>query len=424
MGPHRPGGTEINRYLWLLRQRAFFSLYMGQTISRLGDGIAQIIITWTVWESTNSPWLVGLALIFQTVPPVLLGFAAGVAADRYPHRNVMIASDVARMAVTLAVAIIGWTVGLTHWHLMVTGFLLVTGSTFFGPARSAIVPSLVPRDRVEAANGLLSGSFHGALLIGPLLGGWLLGFTGVATLIFLDSLTFAISLATLLALPGNTRSADGPRRSVFVQARDGVATVWDNPSLLWVVGTFGVGTFLAGGVFQVGKTLLMDHIGAGAAGLGLYSTVSGVGLMLGSFLCGRKTVQYKARVVMLAWAADGLLLALLGLSPNLWVALALGLLGGIANAYINVPTESLIQLHGGENTGKVFSYWMITIWLGETVSLAFFSPLFSRMPLPAMWGFTGLGLALLALLALRWVWSLTDGDNRARSRKPSAEAAW
>lgn len=402
----------MGRYYWLMQQRSLLALFLGQVISRLGDGMFKLALAWIVWTKTSSPALVALALIAQTVPPLLFSFAAGIVADRTVHRNQMIATDVVRMVVTATLAVVGWSGGINHWHLILTGFLLSSGSTFFGPARAAIVPLLVPKEYLGAANGLMSGSFHAAMLIGPLIGGFLLRFTTAPALLMVDALTFAVSLVTLLMLPA-TSSRGRRHGSIYGDAGEGLAVVRRNPSLLWVVGTFGIGTFLSGSVGDVGQILLMDHIGGGPTGLALMSTALGIGLAIGSFLVGRAVVHHHARVVMLAWAADGLLLVLLGLSPSLWVALLLAFFSGIIVAYINVPTESLIQMHGQGNTGKVFSYWNISIWLGQTAGLAVLSPLFRRLPLPTVFAIGGLTLSVLALVGVKRCWSLTDESREA-----------
>ncbi|MFZ5817424.1 MAG: MFS transporter [Bacillota bacterium] len=402
-------------YLALLRHRSFLALYLGLTLSQLGDGLASIAITWAVWKSTDSPAMVAIALLLQTLPRTLLSFYAGILADRHPPRRVMLAADLVRLLITLAAAVVGWRGALGPWGLVTAGFLLTCASAFFAPARAAVTPRLVAPAELPAANGLMSGTFLAARLLGELLGGFLFTAVGAATLIFLDALTFGVALLAVLQLP----SAGTPGRerlSFGAEVRQGLAAVWRTPALRWVVGTFAIGTLLAGGAVGVGKTLLVDQFGVGAGGLGLMSTASGVGVVIGSLLAGRSRLLqlHPARTVMLAWAVEGVLVLLLGFSPSLWVALAAVFGGGVTTAFLNVPAESLIQAHGGPHTGKVYSYWTISIWLGESVSLAAAGWLFGALPVGMVFGLMGLALLLLAVAAQRWVWHL---------RTPEAPAA-
>lgn len=412
----------MRTYGALLKNRAFLFLYLGLLISRLGDGMADIVITWTVWESTSSPVMVAITLIINVVPRVVFSFAAGLAADRLVHRTIMAACDIGRMVVVAGAALLAWHGMLETWQLLVASFLISSLGALFGPARAACMPHLLPPDQVQPANGLMSGTFHGALLLGPFLGGMLLNVLNTGSLLMIDAATFVLSLAGILLLPVTRTQRAAHRQSVLADSREGLAMVRGTPALLWVIGTFAIGTFLAGGAGSVGKPLLVDRVGAGAAGLGSMSTVMGLGIMLGSLIAGRLSTRHRVRLVMLAWAADGLLLALLGVAPNLWALLAVSFASGIGTAFINVPTESLIQLHGGTNTGKVFSYWGISIWLGEAASLAVVGPLFSRLPYAAVFAIAGTAMAVAGLAAALRTWSLPDGAGAPAPAQAKAPA--
>lgn len=370
--------------------------------------MASIVITWTVWESTGSPLMVALSMLSSTVPQILFSFAAGIAADRFSHRQVMMLSDAARVLVTVAAALLVWSGEIQSWHWLTINFLLFTAGSFFGPARAAAISRIVPTSDLQAANGLMTASFHTALLVGPLAGGVMLRWFDAGTLLLVDSLTFGVSMLGLMAIPHTLSDSRSERPGLLGSVREALAALRATPSLLWVVGTFGVGTFLAGGIHQVGKTLLVDQVGAGAAGLGLLSFASGVGIMVGSLLIGRLRSRQRARLVFLGWLGVGLVMGLYSLPTSLWLLVVATLLSSLASAVINVPTGALIQQYGGNSTGRVFSYWTINIWAGESISLALAAPLFALWSVPAVFGGAGLLLCLVALLALRRVWAFED----------------
>lgn len=118
---------------------------------------------------------------------------------------------------------------------------------------------------------------------------------------------------------------------------------------------------------------------------------------------------------MLAWTMEGILIAVMGVSPNLWFALLLALLTGVATGLINVPSETAIQQYGKENTGKIFSFWLISIWFGQLLSLAIFSPLFKWFSIEFVFGLSGSILAILGILGVLFTREVNDKQQYSTS---------
>src|SRR5947207_9236633 len=128
------------------RSRPFTLLWVGQTISLLGDAVFTIAITWEVLLLTGSATAMSLLLIAQWAPRVLFLMFGGVIADRISRRLLMLCADAGRGCILLVVAWLGWVHVLQFWHLIALAPLFGIVSSFFDPAYQAIMPQLVEQD--------------------------------------------------------------------------------------------------------------------------------------------------------------------------------------------------------------------------------------------------------------------------------------
>src|SRR5919204_80524 len=180
----------------LFRHRDFRLLFVGQGVSRLGDGLYTAAIAWLAWSLTHQPGAVALVTAAAYGPTFMTTLIGASYADRYDRRRLMIATDVVR-AVVVAITPLLLALGLLNLTLLVAAVALLSlvGAPF-APARNAIVPEIVPAERLLEANGLLQVAFRAAFFVGPLLGafrlplglaetpvvaGVLLGMTGFAS---------------------------------------------------------------------------------------------------------------------------------------------------------------------------------------------------------------------------------------------------
>lgn len=299
----------------LLAQRSFAGLWWGQLCSITGDRLTYLALMGLLFERTGSgPAYAGLLAVLGNVviAPVLL-FApfAGAWIDRRNLKSVLVIADVARAVIVFAMPIVyGWSNDLTTVFGLV--FLLFTINVFFLPAKSALIPDVVPREQLLAANSLLAGAGIAATGIGALVGGWVVDRWGWALAMRLDALSYLVSVAGLaLIAPMRHHSAapemqtgvasylrdvlDGWRllrsRATIVVALLALATVWWSGGVLHVAGNDHVQTAASvPGMLRIG--ILLCAIGAGT-GVGTWwinrhgrdhapSVVLGAGLTLAS----------------------------------------------------------------------------------------------------------------------------------------------
>jgi hypothetical protein len=164
-----PGADAGRRpRLWApARNRNFRLLWMGQSLSLLGDGFSVIAFAWITLTLTDSTLALGFVLAFQAVPRALFTLVGGSLGDSWSTRTLMAVSSFARAGLMAMVGIVGLTGNLTVWMLCAAAAAFGTVDAFFHPARVAILPTVVEPDMLPPANALLGAGARTAAVIGP-----------------------------------------------------------------------------------------------------------------------------------------------------------------------------------------------------------------------------------------------------------------
>jgi MFS family permease len=181
-----------------LKSRPYTMIWIGQTISNLGDGIFNIALAWQVLLMTHSGTAMGIVLVASTIPRLVFVLIGGVAADRLPRRLIILWSDGGRGLIVLLISILGFMSLLQFWHLIIEALIFGVVEGFFYPAIMAITPDLVEKDDLASANALNSFSATLAQLLGPMLGAVLIALINPLGAFSVNALSFFISMAFLL----------------------------------------------------------------------------------------------------------------------------------------------------------------------------------------------------------------------------------
>lgn len=329
--------------LHALRSPNFALLWTAQVISGFGDKITLFALAFVTWELTRSALSTALAVVISTVPFAIFGFFGGAIADAVGHRRAMIACDIIRL---LAIASIPAILELGLPLAVVYGLVFVAAlcSAVFNPARLAIVPDLVPRERLSASNSMVFASDRTVEIAGTLLAGLL-----VAALrelaFYVDAVTFGLSALLLYRIA----IVDPPVRPVSwarigADALDGVRIIRDH-AVLRANTVFSLLGQLSLPVFNGLTPVLIfreyglgpEQYGAAEAALALGAVVAGI--FYPTFLGGLR----KGRTIVAGFAAVGLALIAIAASPDFTVSLALFALLGVANVISFVPNVTLSQ---------------------------------------------------------------------------------
>ncbi|MFF4277080.1 MFS transporter [Streptomyces sp. NPDC001536] len=323
----------------LLRDRNFLLLFAGQGISRFGDGLYTAATAWLAWSLTKDPTAVAVVSVSAFAPAFMATFVAASYADRRDRRKLMIATDLARVAV-VAVASVLLSLNLLNLPLLVatTALLALIGAPF-APARNAIVPQIVPDDRLQQANGLLQVAFRAAFFVGPLVLAPLLAFGSLQSALVVNGLTFLGSAAAVAAIRVTRPAPARGQTGLWSDLSAGLRAVRAAPDVLVVIVTFVLALALTNGFLTVG---LVAVVGQGGQ-YGLLLGVAGVAEVVGALLLAGLRIRRLALAAVLAWALLGIFRAPLGTVTSHAVAAVLLTATGLASALTDIPLIALVQ---------------------------------------------------------------------------------
>jgi dTMP kinase len=381
------GDTDSVSYLTLFRNTRYLKLFLAQAISSLGDWIGVIAIAILANEKAGYTG-VGLVMIARVIPGFVAGPIAGVFADRFDRRRLMIGADVARAVIIFSLPFVP-----NLGYFLIASAALESLTLMWGPAKDASLPHVVAPKEMTRANSLnllavygpwplasilfafmsTLGSFFGRTV--PVLEG--LEGEPEALALWLDSLTFCFSALMIwsLALPSSRRrgtrfSLQDVRRDLVEGLRFVVKHRQVRPWLLGVAFTFTA----AGGVFSLGPGFVEEVLGGGGRGFALLIGFLGAGMIIGLLAVGiiarrvHKDVLFSGSILLLGVGLIGLA-SMSALSLAIPIASALGFFGGAAYS----TGYSLIhETTKDELRGRTFSAAYTVIRLGTLIGLGLF----------------------------------------------------
>jgi MFS family permease len=364
----RPGGVSRVHILAPLRHREFRLLWSAMTVSLIGDGIFFVAIAWEAYELWNAPAALSIVGIGMTVPTIAFLLLGGALSDRLNRRLVMLASDVVRMVVMAVLAAHALTGTLSYWHLV--GLVAVYGAAtaFFTPAFEAIVPDIVPRRDLAAANSLDQLVRPIALrLAGPAVGGWIVATLGVGVAFAVDATSFALSTAVLLVMRPPPHPRTEHVESTIKAIKEGFRFVVGR---VWLWGTLGAAalTYLVFlGPAEVLLPYLVKNELEGSAGeLGLVFAAGGVGAVGAAIVVGQRGLPRRDITFMYAcWALATLAVAGYGLAATSWQLMLACLIFNALETAGTIVWVTVKQRHvPAALLGRVSSLdWLISVGL-------------------------------------------------------------
>ncbi len=340
--PSSPPASPRSGYHALLRNRSFALFFTAFSISTLGTAVVPVALTFALLGSGYSVSSVGIVLAAQTAPMVLLMLAGGVVGDRWPRRRLMIAADLLRCASQATLASL---LALGHPSLLVLMALAACcgiGTAFYGPAESGLIPQIAGAERIKDANSLCSLSGSLAAVVGPALGGLLVGLGGASVAIGLDAASYAISAACLSLMPVRPQAIP-PRVSLTTDLQRGWGEFNRYRWLQLVTLQQGVLNLLAFAPFFVLGPSLYAAIPDGARTWSFIASATGVGGITGGLLVLRVRLSRPLLGVQIAVALLATPLVMLALhAPVPLVVLGSGTFG-TALVFMNVLVQTSLQ---------------------------------------------------------------------------------
>ena len=342
-----------------LRHRPFALLWSGQTISRLGDSLYRIALSWWVLEKTGSAAAMATVAFFSLAPMLVFLLIGGVLVDRLPRFRIMLISDTVNTLVVGLVALLAHADRLEVWHIYAASIVFGLAEAFFYPAYSASVPQTVPPESLPSANSLTNLSWQLSGIVGPSLGAIIVATGGTGTAFALDSLSFLIAAACLFPLRRvHPPAATARPASPLADLREGLATVLAAP-FLWVsILVFAFINVTDAGPRNIALPFLIhDHLGLDVGALGLVASAFSLGSVGGAVVLGRmRRIRRRGPLAYGGIALGGLMILCYGLAPSLPFLVGAAFVYGVAFSIAGlIWTNTLQSMVPPEKLGRVSS---------------------------------------------------------------------
>ncbi|MFG1807362.1 MFS transporter [Streptomyces sp. NPDC049040] len=322
----------------------FRRLWLGQTLSGFGAQMTLVAVMFQVWQTTKSATWTGAVGLAQAIPLVVLGLFAGSLVDRVDRRRLYLLATAGQALCSLLLALQG-----LPGHASAAGVLvLVALQSCFGagggPASRTFVPHLLPGHQLAAGLALRRIAFQGAMLLGPVLGGLIVGALGVGACYLIDAATFAAALHGALGLP-RMGPGDEPARPGLRGVLDGLAFLGRTPAVRGALLTDLATTVLSMPI-SLFPLINAERFGGTPRTLGLFLTAIAVGGVAASIFSGTFTRFPRPGLAMLGGSATwGAALTLFGFSTNPWAGLAFLTVAGAADTVSVISRSTVVQMH-------------------------------------------------------------------------------
>ncbi len=283
--------------LAVLRNRPFLLLWLSQAATQIGGNMVIFGLTFIIFSSTNSSAAVSGLLLTFLVPSVLFSAVAGVYVDRLDRRRILVVTNLIRAAAFGAMLLVG-----DHLLLLyLLNTLVAIASTLFAPAEAAMIPRLVPRSQLLAANGIFTLTLNAAFPIGfALLGGIVVNLAGAPALLMLVALLYLVAAGFCYTLPPAPPAEEGDREhptvlgavhdaeqavgSTFGQLSEGIDFIRQNRSVSWSLVYLGVTASLIGVLGSLGPGFASKTLGLNPKDIVVVVLPMGFGIVMGLLL--------------------------------------------------------------------------------------------------------------------------------------------
>ena len=359
--PARPTTIgRIRQTFIALEERDFRIFWLGQLVSVTGTWMQTVAQGWLVLQLTGSPFVLGLAAAARSLPVLFLAFPAGIVADRFDRRLIVIATNVVAAVASIVLGVLAITGDVTIPIILVIAALLGVTNAFEMPARQSYVSELIGRQHLANAIALNSLLFNAARVVGPAIAGILVAIVGPGWAFLLNGVSFVPVIVGLLLIS-----------TVYVPRRVGAASsalpevlryLRGEPRVALLLGLLAAQTIFASGQFILGPALAED-LGQGAEGLGVLLSASGAGAVVGGIrLAATSQRSSRWRVLLGAGLALGGGLAAIGVAQTYAVTLLCLVVTGWGTVTFNASSNTLIQsIVPDRLRGRVLSLYVLML---------------------------------------------------------------
>jgi MFS family permease len=393
-----------NRRTWLIDAPDFWRLWVVGLVVFAVRWLEMLAVAVFAYQHTGSPFIVAALTMLRMLPMALFGAVIGALAERCERRTALILVVLSMGLTSLTLAILAWAGKLAVWHLAVAAFFNGIGWTTDNPVRRTMIGDVVGTERMSNAMSLDVGANNASQIVGPTIGGVLLASVGIGGAFCVSVLCYSIALFAAWQVRYRNPPASPGMQSILARMAAGLALVRRDPRL---VATFTVTIIY--NMFGWPATSMIpvighDRLGLGAVGIGILSSMTGVGAFCGAVAIALVARQRLfSRIYLSGVVAYLLLMPIFALTPYPLLSGSVLLLTGVANACFSIMQATLVYLSApAEMRSRIYGVLSVCIGIGM---LGFIQIGLLAGLIGASWAAAATGIAgLLAMLATRRWW--------------------
>jgi DHA3 family macrolide efflux protein-like MFS transporter len=386
---------------WKARVTVFL---VGQTITTFGSFLVQYAIMWHLTLTTKSGLVLALAAVFGFLPQAIFSIFAGVWADRVNRKVMIIVSDSMIALATLILAVLMLSGVKDLWLIFLIMAVRSIGAGVQMPAISALVPQIVPTDKLLTVNGINSSISSSLQLLAPVAAAAVYSTMSLSAILFIDVVTAVIGLSLLATVPVPTlaRVANEDKPSYFSDLKDGLAYIFGNQLVRWVMAIFAIVFLLIVAPSNLSPLMLVRTFGSDVWMLTVLELSFGIGMLIGGALIAVFAKKID-RIGMIIGSSIlfGVLATAMGFTTNLFVFFALFFVVGIAVPAFSTSAMTLLQeTVEPERQGRVFGFLGIVMAVAMPLGMSILGPLADVVSVEILLVVTGLATIVIAVVAV------------------------
>ena len=386
---------------WKRRVTVFL---VGQTITTFGSFLVQYAIMWHLTLTTKSGLVLALAAVFGFLPQAIVSIFAGVWADRVNRKMMIIVSDSVIALSTLILAMYMLSGVEDLWLIFLVMAVRSIGAGVQMPAISALVPQIVPTDKLLTVNGINSSISSSLQLLAPVAAAGVYASMSLAAILFIDVITAVIGLSLLatVAVPTLARVASEDKPSYFADLKEGMSYIFSNQLVRWVMAIFAIIFLLIVAPSNLSPLMIARTFGGEVWMLTVLELSFGVGMLIGGALIAvfAKKID-RIGLIIGSSILFGLLAVGMGFSTNLIVFFALFFVVGIAVPAFSTSAMTLLQeTVEPERQGRVFGFLGIVMAVAMPLGMSILGPLADVVSVELLLIVTGIATVLIAVIAV------------------------
>lgn len=399
------------------RWRRDVALFLsGQMVSLFGSMLVQYAVLWYLTLTTKDGTVVALSTIFGFLPQAIVSIFGGVWADRHNRKFLIMGADAAIALATLVLAVLMFLGARDLWLIYAVLAVRSIGAGIQTPAVGALVPQIVPADRLLSINGLTQTIQAGMMLVGPPVAAVLYATLPLAAILSIDVVTAAIGIGLLALVPvSKVARAQAAQDGYFGDLAAGFRYVVRHPLIRWLLGLYAVVMVLAAAPSFLTPLMVARSFGEEVWKLTVLELSFSIGMMLAGATIGAWGKRFSRMTLIVgASIAFGALSIGMGLSTNLWVFYAFMFGVGVAVPAFSTPSMTVLQeAVEPERQGRVFGFFGIVSATAMPVGMAVFGPLADVRSVEFVLVASGLATFAVAAVAL----ALPSGRRAMRAAR-------